>query len=251
MKNTSEPVTDITSQVHLEYRHSENHFVEFDREGLIPHMYSTEGPAVAVGDMNNDGLEDVYLGSARNKTAELFIQQPGGIFQRSLQPAFIADSSYETTSAVWADVNKDGFTDLIAASGGNEYYGADAHNMPRVYLNNKANELTLKRDAFDSLYMTASSITAYDFTGDGFVDLFIGAKTVPWDYGKNPSSYLMENDGSGHFTNATAKYIDGGTIDGFVTQAQWIDMNGDKHLDLLCSFDWGRPAVFFVFQWKI
>ena len=243
VNNVTVPVSDVTNQVQLHYRHTENHFVEFDREGLIPHMYSTEGPAVAIGDVNNDGLEDIYLGSARNKAAELFLQQANGTFQRSYQAVFRADSSYETTAAVWADVNNDGLVDLIAASGGNEYYGADAHNTPRVYLNSQTHELTVKNKAFDSLYLTASTIAAHDFTGDGFVDLFIGAKTVPWDYGKNPTSFLLANDGQGHFTDVTAKYTDGG-IDGFITQAQWIDMNGDKHLDLLCSYDWGRPTVF-------
>ncbi len=248
--NLTPPVIDITDEVKLQYRHIENHFVEFDREGLIPHMYSTEGPAVAIGDMNRDGLEDVYIGSARSKAAELFVQHASGTFSRMRQPAFSLDSNYETTAAVWADVNNDGFIDLIAASGGNEYYGADAHNTPRVYLNNQANELIQKKDAFDSLYMTASTMCAYDFTGDGFVDLFIGAKTVPWDYGKNPSSFLLANDGHGHFSDVTTKYTEEGKINGFVTQAQWIDMNGDQHKDLLCSYDWGRPTVFLYINGK-
>lgn len=249
-KQTGPLATDITAATGLDYNHKENHFVEFDRENLLPHMFSTEGPAIAVSDINNDGLEDVYFGSPRNRGDALYLQQRSGKFVRSSQPALDADSSYETTDALWADVNNDGYPDLIAASGGNEFYGVEIHNTPRVYLNNKDIILQRKKDAFDSLYMTASTIAAYDFTGDGFVDLFIGAKTVPWDYGKMPSSYLLANDGTGHFTDVTSQYAEGLGNAGFVTKAEWIDMNGDAKKDLVCSFDWGSPAIFLSDQGK-
>ena len=243
-RNTGPLVTDITEQSGLYYKHTENQFVEFDREGLIPHMFSTEGPALAIADVNKDGLEDVFIGSPRNKPDILFIQQSSGKFIQSGQPAFEADSIYETTSAVWADLNNDGFTDLIAASGGNEFYGPDIHNTPRVYINNKQGKFIKRENAFDSLYLTASTVASNDFNGDGFVDLFIGAKTVPWDYGIIPTSYLLQNDGTGKFKDVTEMYADGLSYAGCITSAQWIDMNGDKVKDLVCSFDWDSPAIF-------
>ncbi|HEX7902479.1 MAG TPA: VCBS repeat-containing protein [Chitinophagaceae bacterium] len=235
---------DITDSTGFNYIHKENSFVEFDREGLIPHMFSTEGPAVAVADINKDGLDDIYMGSARNQPAALFIQQPSGKFIKSVQPVIEADSSYETTDAIWADVNNDGYIDLVAASGGNEFYGPEIHNTPRVYLNNKNLRFEKKVNAFDSLYLTASTVAAYDFTGDGFVDLFIGAKTVPWDYGITPTSYLLANDGTGHFRDVTAQYGKELSNAGFITSAAWMDMNGDNIKDLVCSFDWSPPCIF-------
>ncbi|HLG40701.1 MAG TPA: VCBS repeat-containing protein [Chitinophagaceae bacterium] len=243
-QNTTAPVTDITNETGLQYLHKENHFVEFDREALLPHMFSTEGPAIAVADINNDGMEDIFLGSARNRPGVIYLQQLSGKFLRSGQPALEADSSYETTDAVWADVNNDGYPDLIAASGGNEFYGPEIHNTPRVYLNNKNIVLERKKDAFDSLYLTASSIAANDFTGDGYIDLFIGAKTVPWNYGAMPGSYLLQNDGTGRFKDVTDKFAEALNETGFITSAEWIDMNGDEIKDLVCSCEWGSPVIF-------
>ena len=123
---------DITSSVDLDYRHTENPFIEFNREPLIPHMVSTEGPALAVADINRDGLEDVFLGASKTHHNAIFLQQPGGKFIRTQQPEMRKDSMYEDVDAAWADVNNDGHIDLVIASGGNEYYGNDDHLSPRV-----------------------------------------------------------------------------------------------------------------------
>ena len=202
-RDSNNLVTDVTNRSGLQYLHKENHFVEFDRESLLPHMFSTEGPAIAVGDINRDGLDDIFLGSARNEADVVFVQQAAGTFVRTNQPQIDADSSYETTGAVWADLNNDGYPDLVAVSGGNEFYGPDIHNTPRVYLNNKNLAFEKKKDAFDTLFLTAATVAAWDFTGDGYTDLFIGAKTIPWNYGAIPRSYLLQNDGTGKFKDVT------------------------------------------------
>ena len=134
-KNEIRPVQDITASVNLDYRHIENPFIEFNREPLIPHMVSTEGPALAVADINGDGLEDVFLGSSKTQHNAIYLQQPGGKFIRTQQPEMREDSMYEDVDAAWTDVNNDGHIDLVIASGGNEYYGNDDHLSPRVYLN--------------------------------------------------------------------------------------------------------------------
>jgi hypothetical protein len=236
-------VTDITKETGIEFGHTENRFAEFDREPLLPHMFSTEGPALAIGDMNKDGLDDVFLGTARNGKDVIYLQQASGRFSKSVQPALEADSVYETTDAIWTDLNNDGYTDLVAVSGGNEFYGEDIHNTPRVYLNSKEGILHKKEDAFTALYLTASVVTAQDFTGDGFTDLFIGARTIPFDYGKIPSSCLLVNDGTGKFTDRTDQLAPGLKQAGFVTSAQWIDLDGDKIKDLLCTYEWGVPTA--------
>ncbi len=243
-KNTTNPVTDITASSGFSFLHRENHFPEFDREPLIPHMLSTEGPALAVADVDDNGLEDIFIGGARNQRPGLFLQTSPGKFTRSIQPALDADSIYEDVDACFADINHDGRPDLVVASGGNEFYGNDEHNTPRVYLNDGHGHFSKEPDAFDHLYLTASSVAAYDFNGDGFTDLFIGARTVPWEYGQLPRSYLLMNDQHGHFKDVTEQYAPGLSYIGFVTQAQWIDINHDGRQDLLLALEWGSPTVF-------
>jgi hypothetical protein len=78
--NETLPAENITPEVGLNYKHTENDFPEFDREPLIPHMTSTEGPALAVADINHDGLEDVFMGAAKRTKPALFIQTITGRF---------------------------------------------------------------------------------------------------------------------------------------------------------------------------
>ncbi len=243
-KNSTNPVVDITKETGLDYLHKENRFAEFDREPLIPHMVSTESPCIAVADINKDGLEDVFIGGSRNSKAAIFIQQASGKLIRTVQPLLDSDSSYENTDAIWADVNNDGNMDLIVASGGNEFYGQDTHNTPRVYLNNGKTVFTKKENAFDNLFMTASCVTVNDFNGDGFVDLFIGGRAVPYEYGKVPQSYLLQNDGTGKFKDVTASYAVELSTAGFVTDALWFDIDKDGDNDLLLSLEWGNPTAF-------
>ncbi|MBA4166100.1 MAG: VCBS repeat-containing protein [Chitinophagaceae bacterium] len=238
-KNNSFPVADITKDVGLSYAHTENSFAEFDRDPLIPHMVSTEGPGLAVGDINKDGLQDVFIGSSKGYKSGVFIQQPDGKFIRVPQPSIELDSSYEDVDACWVDLNNDSNVDLVVASGGNEYYGNDKHLLPRVYLNDGTANLVRKVDAFDSIYQTASCVVANDFNGDGFQDLFIGGRVVPWEYGKQPPSYLLANDGTGKFRDVTKEVAPELSEAGFVTKALWFDIDKDNDKDLIVCSEWG------------
>jgi enediyne biosynthesis protein E4 len=242
--NPGSPAKDITAETGLAYLHQENHFVEFDREFLIPHMISTEGPALAVADIDHNGLDDVFLGSARDKKSAVFLQQQNGRFYQKTIPAIDDDSMYEDVAAAWADVNNDGHTDLVVAGGGNEFYGKDAHNTPRVYLNDgKANFKRLD-NAFPAFYITASCVAPFDFNGDGFTDLFIGGRAVPYEYGKIPQSYLLQNDGTGKFKDVTASRSRELVNPGFVTGAVWVDIDKDGDKDLVLSLEWGGIAAY-------
>ena len=243
-KNVALPMVDITKDVNLQYLHEENHFVEFDRESLIPRMFSTEGPALVVGDLNKDGLDDIFIGSSRDKKAAIFLQQKNGKIIKSIQPILDKDSIYENIDACFTDVNNDGNIDIVIASGGNEFYGNDFHNTPRVYLNDGKANFTKLENAFGNLYLTASCVVPYDFNGDGFVDLFIGARAVPFEYGQVPQSYLLLNDKKGKFINVTDQYAPGLSKVGFVTQALWYDIDKDGDKDLLLTQEWGGITAY-------
>ena len=237
-------VKNITSTLNLDFLHQENHFVEFDREPLIPHMVSTEGPALAVADINKDGLEDVFIGASRNKESAVFLQQANGRFIKTVQPQLHEDSIYEDVDACWADINNDGNPDLVVASGGNEFYGNDIHNTPRVYLNDGKAHLTKLENAFTNLFLTASCVVPYDFNGDGYIDLFIGGRAVPWEYGKVPQSYLLMNNKKGQFVDVTRQYSKDLAEAGFVTGAVWVDLDKDGDKDLLLSLEWGPITAY-------
>ncbi|MBL7743217.1 MAG: VCBS repeat-containing protein [Chitinophagaceae bacterium] len=244
IKNKIRVAEDITASTGIQYLHRENTFNEFNREPLIPHWVSTEGPALAVTDINKDGLDDIFIGASKNLHNAIFLQRPGGKFYQAQQSALFADSTYEDADAIWADVNNDACPDLIIASGGNEYYGQDRYLLPRIYLNDGKGILTKKEDAFRDIYMTASCVVANDFNADGFIDLFIGGRAVPWAYGEIPRSFLLQNDGTGKFTDVTEKYAAGLAKIGMVTKAVWFDIDKDNQTDLLVSCEWGGIYAF-------
>ena len=232
-------VKNITSATGIAFLHQENSFREFDREPLMPHMISTEGPSLAVADVDHNGLEDVFIGASKGKQRGLFLQQPGGKFTQLHIPAVQTDSNYEDVDAQWLDVNNDNNVDLVIASGGNEYYGKDAHLLPRVYMNDGKGNLTRKSDAITNIFETFGCVAVNDINGDGFVDLFIGGRGIPRTFGSPANSYLLLNDGTGRFTDHTEKYSSTLKQSGFVTGAVWTDINGDNKKDLLICSEWG------------
>jgi len=235
---------DVSGDMGLRHRHEENDFVEFNREPLIPFMVSTEGPALAIGDANEDGRDDVYVGASKGYKSALWLQGSDGRFARSSQPALDADSVYEDVDAVWVDVNGDGLSDLVVASGGNEYYGDDEHLLPRLYLNQGGGRLARSMEAFREMNMTLSSVVSMDFDRDGTKDLFFGGRAVPFAYGAVPRSYLMLNDGRGRFREATERLAPGLSNIGMVKDAELADLDGDGDTDLVLALEWGNITAF-------
>ncbi|WP_439504345.1 VCBS repeat-containing protein [Sediminibacterium sp.] len=236
---------DITLSTQLNYLHKENPFNEFDREPLIPYMVSAEGPALAVADINGDGLEDVFVGASKTFHNAVYVQTKNGIFKPMPQPALLQDSMWENTDAIWVDVNKDGAKDLVIASGGNEYYGEDPHLLPLLYLNDGKGNLARKLDAFTAIYTTQSKIIADDINGDGHIDLFIAGRVEPWKNGIAPRSYLLQNDGKGKFNDVTISFSKELMNPGMVTDAHFVDLNQDGKKDLLLSSAWGTIDAYY------
>lgn len=235
---------DRTAQTGLQFKHLENPFQEFTREPLIPHKISTEGPALAVGDINEDGLDDFFIGSSKTSKSVVFLQQANGRFISLPQPDLDLDSTNEEVDALWADLNRDGYPDLVVANGGNEYYGKDRHLVPCVYLNDGKGKLSKLKEAIKGIYINASVVRTLDVNNDGHPDLFLGGRSVPWDYGAIPESYLLINDGTGRFTNQTETYAPELKTAGMITGAEVVDMDKDGDLDLLACAEWGGIDIY-------
>jgi hypothetical protein len=235
-------VTLLSEEPDLPFSHRENNFIAFSTERLIPHMLSTQGPKIAVGDVNRDGLEDFFVGGASGQPSELFLQNRKGEFLKSHQPAIKADSAAEDIGAAFLDANGDGSTDLVVVGGGQQLNGDHDELLPRLYVNNGKGQLIRRKEMLPRIFVNASCVKPGDADNDGDIDLFIGGRVIAGQYGMDPPSYLLINDGKGQFTDASSKleYAEGkhaATI-GMVTDAVWVDVNKDKRTDLVLTGEW-------------
>jgi hypothetical protein len=205
----------------------------------MPAMMSTEGPAIAVADINRDGLEDIFCGASKGFPAAVYLQTAGGTFKKLPEPALAADSVWEHVAAVWLDVNRDGNPDLLIATGGNEYYGNDEHQQPLLYVNDGSGKLTRQQGAFPGIYGTFSCIAVNDINKDGLPDLFLGGRAEPWKYGVSARSYLLVNNGKLQFEDKTDQLCPELVTPGMITDAHWQDFDKNGQADLLVSYDWG------------
>ena len=224
-------------------KNEENDYNEFNREPLLPFMLSMDGPALAVEDINNDGLDDFFVGSSRGNRSYIYVQQSTGQFVSSFEDVLRRDSLFEDVDAVWLDINADGFKDLIVAGSGNEYYGEDSLMSPRIYLNNNGKKL-IRKGLISGVHFTISKLRKADFNGDGFEDLFVGCRTATFKYGLVPESYLFVNDRKGNFKDVTDTYMPGLKELGMVKDAVWTDIDGDKDVDLILALEWGGIESF-------
>ena len=229
----------------LPFVHQENDHNDFDRDRLIYHMMSTEGPAFAVGDINGDGREDVFIGGAANQAGAVWLQQPGGKFRRSVQPALDADARSEDVDAALFDADGDGDLDLYVASGGNEFTDGSVALADRLYFNNGNRAFTKSPQLLPAGKLEVSScVHPADFDNDGDLDLAVGIRLQPFYYGVPVQVYLLENDGKGNFTDVTVQQAPELKALGMITDLKWVDADGDKDADLMVVGDWMAPTLF-------
>jgi hypothetical protein len=236
--------TDVTDSITLGFVHRENAFVDFDRERLMPKLLSLEGPFMAVSDVNGDGLDDVFIGGARDQPGQLLIQQRRGGFVRSNEGLFEQDRVSEDLGVVFFDATGDGHPDLYVVSGGSEFSDMAPALQDRLYLNDGRGAFRKARGHLPSMIISGSRAAPADFDGDGDLDLFVGGRALPWRYGIDPASVLLENDGRGRFSDVTQQAAPDLARIGMVTDALWHDVDDDGRVDLVVVGEWMPITIF-------
>ncbi len=225
-------------------KHKEDDYVDFYFERNLPEMLSREGPHIAKGDVNGDGLEDIYIGGAKDQAGQLYLQTVDGKFKKNEEPVFNEYKDFEDVAVTFFDADGDGDLDLFIGSGGNNVQRGNRAIEHRLYLNNGKGAFSINTTAFPSNDANISVAVAYDYDGDGDLDLFVGGRSQPFAYGVAPRSYLYQNNGKGMFTDITATVAPALTNVGMVTSAAWADVTGDEKKELIVAGEWMTPKVF-------
>ncbi len=226
----------------ISFKHQEDDFVDYKIQALLPHMHSRNGPGLAVGDINNDEKEDLYVGGALGQSGALHTQQSDGSFQTS---NFTSPES-EDMGALFLDADNDGDQDLYVVSGGSSKPLGDASYQDRLYENDGAGNFR-KTDALPDFRVSGSVVTAADYDQDGDLDLFVGGRVRPGEYPLPPASMLLQNQSTpGHI-----KYVkDAQALNnelaelGMVTAALWTDFNDDGWQDLIVVGEFMPISIF-------
>ncbi len=239
------PFNLANKQLNIQFLHKENRFSDFDRERLMPHMLSTFGPKIAVGDVNGDGREDFYICGAKDSSGELFIQQTNGTFLAKNDKLFASNATSEEVDCLFFDADNDGDLDLYVACGGNEFPASSSALIDRLYINDGRGNFTLSNQVLPGInFENSSCVRAADFDKDGFIDLFVGVRAKPFLYGIPTRGYILKNDGKGNFTDVT-KTVAPELLDvGMITDAIWSDFDQDGDMDLVVVGEW-MPITFF------
>ena len=242
-RSPSRPLQPVASEkTELTFTHKENPYEDFRNEPLMRHMLARLGPALARGDVNDDGRDDVFVGGAKGQRSSLFLQRADGTFDPVAVEAFEADRSFEDIAATFADVNGDGSTDLYVVSGGRSEVRPDAY-QDRLYLNDGTGQFKAATDRLPSIGTSGGAVAAHDYDRDGDADLFVGGRVRAAKYPLSPRSYLLENTG-GQFQDVTAEAGAPLRRPGMVTDARWANLAGDDTKELVLAGEWMPIRVF-------
>lgn len=239
--NLKNPKPIFTQNALSQMQYRDEDVNDFSIQTLLPNFLSHQGPCMATADVNNDGLTDVYLGSSKLQPGQLFLQMKNGSFQKIVNPDFLKDKYYVDASAVFFDANGDGLPDLFVASGGYDINENDTLLESRLYLNKGNGKFIRSYQSIPKNKISAGVVKVADIDGDGDLDVFIGGRVTPRNYPLTPSSAILINDGKGHFTDATPAML---RKVGMVTDAAFLDLNGDKLPDLIVVGEFMPVKVF-------
>lgn len=245
--NSSPLLVDVTDDYPIYWSHKKYEHNEFIRESLMVHMRSTEGPAMCKGDINGNGLEDIYIGGARGQAGIFLLQTMSGSISEYQPDTLLSDANSEDTDCVLFDSNGNGYLDLYVTSGGNTFSTGSSALIDRLYINDGTGLFTKAPSdyiRYPGIFSSNSTVSVSDFTGNGYPDLFVGERLKLFSVGMPARGLLLENNGLGQFTDVTNDWSsDFGDL-GMITDSEWIDWDGDGRNELLIVGEWMTPRLF-------
>lgn len=239
---------EVTAEKNISYSHKELDFADFNIQKLLPHKLSQYNPALAVGDVDGNGLDDIVVGGNLYNPAQVFLQQADGKFiQRALvQGKNNYFQDYKDEGLLLFDANGDGKPDLYITRGGYKNAPGDTTYQDELYLNDGKGNFTLAKNALPVNHTSKLCVRAVDYNKDGKPDLFISGRVDPWNYPKPVSSFILRNDSKGgvvKFTDVTDEVAPGLKNIGMVCDALFTDYDNDGWPDLVLAGEW-MPVTF-------
>ena len=236
-KQKSAPLfLEVADKTGIKYLHEETDIIDFNLQRTIPHKFSQYGPGISVGDINQDGLDDFFIGGAAGHPSTFWVQGKDGKFNQQTDRLKYPDNKkkQEDLGTLLFDADGDGDNDLYCVSGSLEWEIGSSNYQDRLYVNNGKGYFAESRDALPPETASGSCVRAGDFDGDGDLDLFVGGRVVPGRYPLPGESFLLQND-KGKFTDATEALAPGLKQLGMITDAIWSDFDGDQRADLIVT----------------